>query len=772
MTKDPERKRVVLKSGPYHIIMWSVASALGVLILLQSARELISSIYYYNLVNLSITPHVALLLLVLIPLGIGRFVRRSGWKTGFLLSGAVTVFARLPMGMGLEDPLHLVFSAITFAGSSVFLTLVLSLHRREREVDPDVFSSQSIVASFGIAYLLLTSLYALGRGLDPSIVPKAMGPMLSPMLSGIICGLMAVSLYGMKDGIVLARSRGGKGAPGSKITGGMADAWSPAWGIGASIFVFMVVISNPSVVAGWLGGRMEFQWVLSMTIVAQGLFLISLLSSSGFLLSLRRSFGHPKGAVIGNVFLVLAALNLFFFKYPVPTAPLVMIWIGMVDTWVILDAATDHRPFAGESFEIDGRSGRRVIGFPHKKRTRTFPDHFGRAVSLGLSLPFILILLVTVSMNWSFVPLGFLLKGSIPLLMFIGVLALALTGFSCSKARIEEPSVKISQRTLHIDKGSPTVDAGKGSGTVRELSELSPRLRTQWITIGAVTITFIILTGVMSVVNYSGGAENRSLVVGETISVVTFNIHHGFSNEGRVDPVPQYELLRDLDPDIVFLQESDSLRFAEGNIDPAFYLSSRLNMHLFRGPDPGEGTHGVAILSRFPMEDRKVHLLESNETQRVAISCKVKMAEVPVRLVSLHLGLEESERRMQLSELKDILEDFEEEMIVGGDFNTEPDESFMAYMNPKLFGRDFPEGDPAFVNATGLRLLSAWHSADQYSRSGPLTAPTFPAPGLDEESQHIDYILFSTGFSVQESRIDDDREASDHRLVWTRLRLQ
>ncbi len=761
-------KVVDLKSNTQHAIVWVIGAAIGVLFLLQSYREFVSSVYFYSLVGLGASPVTAFLALFLAPLLTGVIVKKLGPKNSFLIAGAVMISARLPMSMGLESPYHMIFSGITYASSAIFLSIVIALHRRERQVDPDVFSSQALAASFGIALLILLAMSTIGRGVDPSIIPNVTGMVLAPALAGIFCGVGAISLYLLRDAEVLYDVRGGVGVIDSKITGGAADSWAPGLGLAGFLFFATAIVTNPSVTVGWLSQNTNFQLVTSMSIVSIALFLLSLLSSSGYLLSLRRSLGHPKGALIGNIIFLIGGVNLFFFHFPLPTAPAGMIAVGMVNIWLIIDALTDSKPFAGESFQLKSSEGEKIIGFPHKSKNRSFPGHFGKLMTMGLGVSTLIFVFITLSLNWSFIPMGAILEGSIPTIMVGGLLLFALTGFSCSKSRIYEPAIKMQEQGPNLDQGSPTIDAGKGTGHLRGSGEVSTRLRGQWIAVGAITIVLILLTGLLSVTIYSGNIDERSVVAGETIRVATYNVHHGYANDGRVDPSVQLDILQDIDADIVFLQESDSLRFTEGNFDPAFYYASRLDMYLFRGPNPGTGTPGVAILSRFKMEDPEVHFLETEDIARIAISCKVTIAGRDVRIVGLHMGLEETERDAQLEQLEGMFLEYSGQydgVIVGGDFNTEPEEPMMARMNPIIFGNP-AQLQNASSNVTGLRLQSAWHSVEEEGRNGPIDLNTYPSIDVEDELAHIDYILFNDMFQVEKAVILEGRGASDHKPVW------
>ena len=256
--------------------MYHGALALTVLILIQSLKEMISSVYYYNLVALGVTSSAMVLFIFLSPLLASPVIKRLGWRFSFILFGALVSMSRLPMGMGLSQPFHLIFSCVALMSSSQLLVIFLSIHRREREFDPDLFSSQSLTASFGIAVMMLVMFRIAGGGLDITIVRKAMGIVLSPLFSGMISLGLGVLLICVKDGSFLDEEREGNGKPGYTITGGAADSWAPAFGLGGFLIVFSSIISDPMVVTGWTGE--DYTTSSSFTLIILGLFLLSLMS--------------------------------------------------------------------------------------------------------------------------------------------------------------------------------------------------------------------------------------------------------------------------------------------------------------------------------------------------------------------------------------------------------------------------------------------------------------------------------------------------------------
>jgi endonuclease/exonuclease/phosphatase family metal-dependent hydrolase len=174
------------------------------------------------------------------------------------------------------------------------------------------------------------------------------------------------------------------------------------------------------------------------------------------------------------------------------------------------------------------------------------------------------------------------------------------------------------------------------------------------------------------------------------------------------------------------------------------------------------------------MNDMEVHFLPVDAISRIAISAKVTIDERDVRLVGLHMGLDEPEREDQLEELNELFTNFtadDDGLIVGGDFNTEPHETMMAMMNPYLFGDNYGKTNIS-GNLTGLTLQSAWHSADEDDRNDDIDIPTYPAPDVDDTEEHIDYILFDEMFTVTKAVIWDGKGASDHKPVWAELEIQ
>jgi endonuclease/exonuclease/phosphatase family metal-dependent hydrolase len=235
---------------------------------------------------------------------------------------------------------------------------------------------------------------------------------------------------------------------------------------------------------------------------------------------------------------------------------------------------------------------------------------------------------------------------------------------------------------------------------------------------------------------------------------MTYNVHQGFNNDGRADPIPTMSVIRDAAPDILFLQETEASYPSGGNYDLTGYVAGELDMDLVRGPPPWDGTYGLSIISRFPLSDPSVHMLTSKVEMKYYLTCKADVGGRLVTLICVHLGQDEIDRPVQTRELAGELGNISGPLIVAGDFNAEPEDPLMAQFNSTLFGT----GDRTME---GLGLISGWHaSAD---RSPSVDVYTWPASDLPDDRVMIDYILVSTHFTPSKASMDTRSDASDHR---------
>jgi endonuclease/exonuclease/phosphatase family metal-dependent hydrolase len=132
--------------------------------------------------------------------------------------------------------------------------------------------------------------------------------------------------------------------------------------------------------------------------------------------------------------------------------------------------------------------------------------------------------------------------------------------------------------------------------------------------------------------------------------------------------------------DIVFLQEIES--HDRERLSRAAQVANRLGMSYAYAPGYGlrsGGSHGVAILSRWPLVDVEVIELPReqvvfNSARRVALGATVDHPERALRVYSVHLDnrINPSDRRRQLAPVLDAAARDDLPVIIAGDMNTSP----------------------------------------------------------------------------------------------------
>ncbi|WP_442481935.1 endonuclease/exonuclease/phosphatase family protein [Aeoliella sp. SH292] len=163
---------------------------------------------------------------------------------------------------------------------------------------------------------------------------------------------------------------------------------------------------------------------------------------------------------------------------------------------------------------------------------------------------------------------------------------------------------------------------------------------------------------------------------------LTYNIHKGIGGVDRRYRLDRIvEVIRHYDPDVAFLQEvDDGVPRSRGDCQVAM-LAEALGYHwsaFQANVRLRHGHYGNAILSRYPMSNAcDVELTVRPKKRRQALVGHVRLSDGhatrTVVVASLHLGLADFERRMQLRRLlkHDTLASHHAHtpVVVGGDFN-------------------------------------------------------------------------------------------------------
>ncbi len=215
------------------------------------------------------------------------------------------------------------------------------------------------------------------------------------------------------------------------------------------------------------------------------------------------------------------------------------------------------------------------------------------------------------------------------------------------------------------------------------------------------------------------------------LRVVTYNIQQGYREDGERGIQDQLVLLRELQPDLIGLQETDSNRVANGNVDLVGYLASELNMYAYYGPKVVHGTFGIALLSRYPLEDPRTFFMYSEGEQTATIQARITVQGQTLHVFVTHLG-----NGGPIVQQENILQVVGERapLVLMGDFNFRPD-------------------TPQY-RLTTERLVDAWRQRWPQDVDDRGIAP----------KDRIDHIFLSSDLQVQDIRYIFD-PASDHPAV-------
>lgn len=182
-----------------------------------------------------------------------------------------------------------------------------------------------------------------------------------------------------------------------------------------------------------------------------------------------------------------------------------------------------------------------------------------------------------------------------------------------------------------------------------------------------VGIPAIFLCGwIIGINNIRGLSPAKS---GNTLRVVTYNLQQGYNSQGQKSFEEQYRVLIQ-DADIIGLQETDTARIAGGNSDLVRYLADQMNMYSYYGPRTTSGTFGVALLSRYPIQDARTFFMYSEGEQTAAIRARIAVGERTFTILVTHLG-----NGGPLIQQQQVLERLkgQENIIAMGDFNFRSD---------------------------------------------------------------------------------------------------
>jgi len=251
---------------------------------------------------------------------------------------------------------------------------------------------------------------------------------------------------------------------------------------------------------------------------------------------------------------------------------------------------------------------------------------------------------------------------------------------------------------------------------------------------------FLCIVLLMSTFLYTKGSE-RYPRENNTYRIMSYNIRNGIGLDQVTDYNRTAQVIRSVNPDIIALQEVDSVTGRSKGIDVLQKLADYTGMYAIYSPSINfdGGKYGTGLLSKEkPLRWESIALPGREEARSLLIAEFEKYI-----VLSTHLSLNSEDRKTSFEIIKHEVQKYNKVAFLMGDLNAEP------------------ESDE-------IRMLSH----DWKMLTNPKQA-TFPA---DDPREIIDYIFGYTAkgeiYSVYQARVVDEPVASDHRPLFVDVRLK
>ena len=220
------------------------------------------------------------------------------------------------------------------------------------------------------------------------------------------------------------------------------------------------------------------------------------------------------------------------------------------------------------------------------------------------------------------------------------------------------------------------------------------------------------------------------------IQIMTYNVRHCAGMDLVVDYDRTANVISKTQPDVVAIQELDSMTGRSGRKYQLEELAKRTNYYPIFGKaiDYDGGGYGVGVLTKeHPLSTKRIPL--PGEEPRVLLVVELK----DYVIACTHLDLEEDTRLASIPLIIEEANYWQKPFIIAGDLNDNPDSQVLKK----------------------LKKYFTINSGNEY---------TFPA---DKPNECIDYVATFNNCQVKtiESVVVDEPEVSDHRPLLVKLQL-
>jgi endonuclease/exonuclease/phosphatase family metal-dependent hydrolase len=658
------------------------------LFFLELISSLVESIYILDLLNTTLDEKVLGILFLLTPLFLIPFRKGISKKVIDILAIVIVIFRVLNPFM--DTPIKIITAGIGVGCFLIYFPAYLSkIHVQEEE-------HKSITLGLGLAFgvVLLITFKSLLSTVDISIYSgfQAIGWFLA-----VLGGVMIIGRFNIKPSEINNQTRIGPNETTQEEKGSKRIILLVLGLISIIILVYFA-FSSPTVISRWTDGN--YIAIVLLTSGMTVLFAVAMILKPELIDKLK-SWMIWTWNILFVISLVLTiVMNIIIFP-ATPLSPPVIVSTTPLISYIPLYLMLVLLPIIFFDFIFISRE---LIN-----RKPTLPK-LARNFTLG-GLLFILFILIIIFTNvWGYVDGVSMIFRNMFWLPFL-ILGVIMAG----------STMVVKKRLLIFSRISI------------KIKDKIPKLSILLILFG-LTLTGVLINSAAPIPPTNGSVTS--------LTVFTYNIQQGANKTGQINLDGQIALVKEINPDIIALQECDTARISIGGIDAVRYFADRLtgfNYYSYYGPKTVTGTYGTAILSKYPIISYKSVFTFSDQDEVGTAEVQIQIGSDIFYVYDSHPDGSYDAKWAHMTTLLDQI-GTKNKVIAMGDYNLRENESLYTLINSTLQDA----WKTRWPNGTDSRGVSI----DLYNR--------------------IDYIFLSHDFTIIDTSYITSPQ-SDHPGHWAKI---
>lgn len=166
------------------------------------------------------------------------------------------------------------------------------------------------------------------------------------------------------------------------------------------------------------------------------------------------------------------------------------------------------------------------------------------------------------------------------------------------------------------------------------------------------------------------GSKTYASTDGDSLRIMSYNVHNALGMDGKRDYKRIADIISASNPDIVALQELDSMTHRNNNIDALERIARGINMNYIFGSaiDYDGGKYGIGIISKEkPLNVRRVPLPGREEVRVLLIAEYEKYI-----FLATHLSLTSDDQKTSVEIILKEVASMKKPVFMAGDMNSVP----------------------------------------------------------------------------------------------------